>query len=63
MRIIFNNEQEEVLKKLKNLKNILLYSSLSDSDKSVLDYMVKQLEYVAVIVGGEEGAQEFNKVK
>lgn len=61
MRIIFNNEQEEVLKKLKNLKTMLLYSSSSDSDKSVIDYMVNQLEYVAVIVGGAEGVQKFNK--
>lgn len=60
MRIIFNNEQEEALKQLKNLKSMLLYSSSPDSDKSVIDYMVKRLEYVAVIVGGPEGVQKFN---
>lgn len=57
MRIIFNKEQEDVLKTLKNLKSMLCYSSSPDSDKFVIDYMVKQLEYVATIVGGAEGLE------
>lgn len=61
MRIIFNKEQEDVLKTLKNLKSMFLRSTTEDSSKMLIDYMVSQIEYVAVVIGGEEGLERLKE--
>lgn len=61
MRIIFNKEQEDILKTLKNLKSMFLRSTTEDSSKMLIDYMVSQIEYVAVVIGGEEGLERLKE--
>lgn len=61
MRIIFNKEQEDVLETLKNLKSLFLRSTTEDSSKMLIDYMVSQIEYVAVVIGGAEGLERLKE--
>lgn len=61
MRIIFNKEQEDALDTLKNLKSMFLNSTTEDSSKMLIDYMVSQIEYVAVVIGGEEGLERLKE--
>lgn len=58
MRIIFNKEQEDALKTLKNLKSMFLNSTTEDSSKMLINYMVSQIEYIATVIGGSEGLEE-----
>lgn len=61
MRIIFNKEQEDALDTLKNLKSMFLNSTTEDSPKMLIDYMVSQIEYVAAVIGGEEGLERLKE--
>lgn len=58
MKVIFNSEQEEALKRLKVIKECLIYSTTKDSYKPIIDYMIEQIEYVAATIGGAEGLEE-----
>lgn len=61
MRIIFNKEQEDALKTLKNLKSMFLNSTTEDSSKMVIDYMVSQIEHLAAVIGGAEGLERLKE--
>lgn len=61
MRIIFNKEQEDVLETLKNLKSMFLNSTTEDSSEMLIDYMVSQIEHVAVVIGGAEGLERLKE--
>lgn len=61
MRIIFNKEQEDALKTLKNLKSMFLHNTTEDSPKMLIDYMVSQIEHVAAVIGGEEGLERLKE--